>query len=329
MNKLRITLFFILCCLGCASAYPATNFEKILGNMGGIGLDGLPRLSFEIVDRQDFSELAVLGFGFELAHNAVLSQGRTAKTEWTLPCPQTYAHIDTQGDAVWLTPSGRTVRFYKNSQSYTNADNGATITVSPDGNVIEITTPASIKWRYRGGFLESISSRMGQYSVTTDRETILSISKKILNREITLLKCAYSKQGFLNELEFTGGKKYRLHWSDNHDLRAVDGPEGRRFDFEYTNSLLTCWRKAEGPRNELKWQYLDYVKEIAFQIPPVLLREDASHSYACNVDKWGYVNTVKTYDKAGALLSETRIRATGVVQTTPNGEIKHSFKKNP
>jgi len=207
-----------------------------------------------------------------LSHNAVLRHGRTAKTEWRLPCPQTYAHIDAQGDAVWLTPSGRAVRFRKQEQGYASGNNGAAVAVSPDGNVIEITTQASIKWRYRNGFLESISSRMGFYSVTTDRETIFSISKKILNREVFLLQCIYSKPGDLVELEFAGGRKYRLLWADNHDLRAVDGPEGRRFDFEYVNSLLSCWTGANGSRNELKWQYyLDNVRSTAFQIPPVLL----------------------------------------------------------
>jgi len=277
MNKLLIILFFILCCLGCVDGFSATNPQKNFVDMGGIGLTGLPRLSFDIVDQQDVGELAALGFRFELTHNTVLGQGRTAKSKWDLPCPKTYAHIDAQDDVVWLTSSGQTVRFHKTAQGFTSRNDGAAVAISPDGSVIEITTPASIKWRYRDGFLESIFSRTGQYSVTTDRETILSISKKILNREILLLKCAYSKQGFLNELEFTGGRKYRFHWSDARDLLAVDGPEGRRFDFEYTNSLLTCWTKANGPRNELKWRHLDYVRETAFQIPPVLLRKDASY----------------------------------------------------
>ena len=104
---------------------------------------------------------------------------------------------------------------------------------------------------------------------------------------------------------------------------AIDGPEGRRFDFEYTDSLLTCWTKANGPRNELKWQYyLDNVRTTAFQTPPVLLREDALYVYSW--DKSGSVDIVKIYDKAGNLLSETRIGSTGVAQTTPSGKIKHT-----
>ena len=109
---------------------------------------------------------------------------------------------------------------------------------------------------------------------------------------------------------------------------SIDGPEGSRFAFEYTDSLLTCWTKADGPRNELKWQYyLGNVRTTAFQTPPVLLREDASCVYSW--DKSGSVDTVKIYDRAGNLLSETQMGATGVVQTTPNGVIKHTFKKTP
>jgi hypothetical protein len=297
--------------------------------MGGIRLDGLPRLSFDIVDRQDAGELTSLGFEFELTHYTVLGQGRTAKTEWTLPCPQTYAHIDMQGDVVWLPPSGQGIRFGKTEHGYAGGNNGEAVTVSPDGNVIEITTPASIKWLYRNGFLESISSQTGYYSVTTDRETILSISKRILNREIFLLKCAYTKQGYLEALEFSAGRQYRLQWSANCDLLAVDSPKVRLFDFEYANSLLACWTKANSPRNELKWQHLNYVRETAFLIPPVLLREDSSNSYVHTLDKWGYVYEIKTYNKAGAVVSDTRIGEHGLEQTTPNGTIKHPFKDSP
>ena len=328
MNKLRIILLSVLCCLGCANAQPATDFERILGNMGSIGLNGLPRLSFEIVDPPDAGELATLGFRFQLTHQAKLRHGRTAKTEWSLSGLRTCAHIDPQGDVTWLTPSGHTIRFRRSDDGYASGNSNAAVTVSPDGSMIEITQ-FSTKWRYRNGFLESISNQSDNYSVTTDRETIISISKKIPNSEILLLKCAYSKQGNLEEMEFSGGKKYRLHWSANHDLLAIDGPEGRRFDFEYANSLLTCWTQANGPRNELKWQHLDYVRETAFQIPPVLLREDASYSYEYKLDMFGRVELVKVRDKAGALVSETKMGMTGVEQTSPNGKLEHRFKKNP
>jgi len=146
-----------------------------------------------------------------------------------------------------------------------------------------------------------------------------------MNREISLLKCAYSKQGDLEELEFIGGKKYRFQWSAAHALTAIDAPKGRLFNFEYTDSLLTCWTKTTGPRNELKWQYyLDNVRTTAFQTPPVLLREDASHVYSW--DKGRGVDIVKVYDKTGALVSKTTIGAAGVEQTTPKEKIAYMFE---
>jgi len=318
---------------GCPSAFsapaPATDLAKILDNMGGIGFNGLPNLSFDIVERSDASELAALGFGFRLTHQTVLRHGRTAASRWNLSGLHTCAYTDTQGDIVWLTTSGQTVRFRKGEHGYASSNNNATVTVSPDGSLIEITTQASVKWRYRDGFLESITSGRGSYAVTTDRETILSISKKILNRELPLMKCTYSKQGNLNELEFSGGKKYRLQWSADHTLTAIDDPNGRRFDFEYANSLLSCWTQANGPRNELKWRHLDYIRETAFQIPPVLLREDAAHSYAYELDKWGGVERVTIHDKTGALVSDTKIRASLVEQITPDGKNARVFRRSP
>jgi len=320
-----LRLFAAIGFLICASAGAVGEYAKIIGNMCGIGLDGLPKLSFEIVNRQDAGELGALGFEFQLTHHIKLRQGRTAETEWSLPCPRTCAYIDTQGNMIWLPPNGQALRFQKNGQGYDSGNNDATVAVSPDGNLIEITTSATLKWRYRNGFLENISSRGGYYSVTTDREMILSISKRILNREVSLLKCAYSKQGDLEELEFAGGKKYRFQWSPNHTLTAIDNPAGRLFDFEYTNSLLTCWTKTNGPRNELKWQYyLDNIRTTAFQTPPVLLREDASYMY--NWNKSGNVDIVTIYDKAGALVSKTKIGAAGLEQITLKEKIEYIFK---
>ena len=321
-----LCLFVAIGFLGCANVYSATSdYAKILGNMGGVGFDGLPRLSFNIVDKQDAGELDALGFEFQLTHRIKLRQSRTAETEWSLPCPRTCAYIDTQGNIIWFPPNGQAVRFQKNGQVYDSANNGASATISPDGGMIEITTSAALKWRYRNGFLENISSRGGYYSVTTDREVILSISKRILNREIFLLKCAYSKQGDLEELEFAGGRKYWLQWTANHALAAIDNPAGRLFDFEYTNSLLTCWTKTNGPRHELKWQYyLDNVRTTAFQTPPVLLREDAAYVYSW--DKSGSVDIVTIYNKVGALVSRTKIGAAGVEQTTPKGKIEYAFE---
>jgi hypothetical protein len=323
-------LFSILFCLGCASAQSATvaDLVKITGNMGGIGLNGLPKLSFEIADQYDARELAALGFDFKLTHQTKLRHGRTAKTEWSLPCLQTCAYIDTGGDVMWLTTSGQIVRFRKTEHGYARNKNGAVVKVTPESNTVEITTPApaSIKWRYRNGFLENIDNQKYNYSVVTDRGTILSISKTILNREIPLLKCAYSARNGLEELEFHGGRKYRLLWAADHTLMAVDDTKGRRFDFEYANSLLTCWTKASGPRNELKWRHLDYVRETAFQIPPVLLREDASCSYVYALNKWGNVTGVKIHDKAGTLVSDTRIGTTGMEQVAPRGKTRRIFK---
>jgi len=321
-----LLLGVIACCLGCANAVSATSdYAKILGNMGGIGFDGLPRLSFNIVERQDAGELAALGFEFQLTHHTKLRQGLTAGTEWSLPCPRTCAYVDSQGDVIWLPPNGQTARLGKNGQGFGNATNGVTATVSPDGGVIEITAPGAIKWRYRNGFLDNITSRGGYYSVTTDREAILSISKKILTRDIFLLKCVYSKQGDLEALEFAGGKKYRFQWSADHSLSAIDTHKGRLFNFEYTNSLLACWTKANGPRHELKWQYyLDNARTTAFQTPPVVLREDAAHVYG--VDRSVSMNIVTVHDKAGTFVSKTVVGEDGVEQTTPEGKIEYVFE---
>jgi len=301
--SLRILRLFgavAFCFFCCINAHSGTVPGKNPGNMGGIVANGLPNLSFDIVDPADVGELASLGFEFKMTHQTKLCHGRSARTEWSLPFLKTCAYTDTQGGVIWMSTNGQTFRFRKQEHGYAS-NNGAVANVSPDGGVIEIVTRDGIKWRHRNGFLESISSRMGFYSVATDRETILSISKKILNREISLLQCAYSKQGFLDEMEFSGGRKYHLQWSTNHDLLAIDGPGGRRVSFQYAGSLLACWTKAGGARNELKWRHLDYVRETAFQIPPVLLREDASFSYVYDLDKWGFVTNVRIYDKAGTL----------------------------
>jgi len=326
MNKLHTILLFIACWVGCANAYPATTLNDITKNLGGIGLNGLPQLSFDIVDRADAGELATLGFGFRLTHRTSLRSGRTAATEWLMPCLLTGVYIDGQGDIMWLTTSGQITRFRKNEQGYANSGY-ASAKVDTETGTVEITTRTSTTWRYKNGFLEAIISRGVVYAVETDHGTILSISRVVQDRKVSILKCAYYMQGDLQSLIFAKGRIYRFQWSADHSLLSIDGSEGRLFDFEYTDSLLTCWTKANSPRNELKWQYyLDNVRTTAFQTPPVLLREDASYEYRW--DKGGIVDIVKVYNKDEDLLSETKIGDGGIEQTVADGT-KYIFKRNP
>jgi hypothetical protein len=323
MNKSCFILFFIACLLARLNAWSATSFDDIAKNLGGIDFNGLPRLSFNLADRSDIGELADLGFAFALTHRARLHHGRTARTEWIIPCLQTCAYIDADGGVTWLTTRGQMVRFPKNEHGYAASNNGANVKVMPEHNMMEITTQTLTRWRYRNGFLESFDNLRGRYTVTTNHGAILFISKTTIDRDIPLLKCVYSKRGDLEELEFAGSKKYRLQWSVDHCLMAIDGPAGRRFDFEYANSLLTCWTEADGSRNELKWWHLDQVREAAFQRPPVRLREDARFTY--DWKRNDNVDIVTIHDKTGAFVSETKIGSAGLEQRTPKGILEHKY----
>jgi NOL1/NOP2/fmu family ribosome biogenesis protein len=313
------------CFLAFPSAWPASAYNEIAKNMGGITFNGLPKLSFDFVDRADIGELSSLGFRFRLMHRVRLHHGRTARTEWEIPSLQTCAHIDAQGDVSWLTLTGRVVRFRKTEHGYAGMDDGVSVKVMQEDNVVEITTKAAFKWRYRGGYVESVSNWRGEYTFTTDRGTILTISKKTQNRTVMLLTCAYSKQGHLEGLEFGNGGKYRFQWADDNSLSAVKNQAGNLMEFEYADSLLSSWKRAYESRHGLRWQYFDHAREVARQQPPVYLCEDSRYTY-----KWTRgegVRTVTIHDKNGVFVSETTIGATGLEQRTPKGRIKHGTKK--
>jgi hypothetical protein len=323
MNKPGILLFVCAwCCVSlCASARPP--LMEIMENLGNIGTDGHPNLSFDIVDASEVSDLARLGFAFKLVHRVAAGHGHSARTEWQIPCLRTTVHLDGKGDLIWIAPSGRAVRFRKFEDGFAKGNDGSEAKASGE-NEIEITTSSSAKWKYRDGFIETVSDWKGSYVFTTDRESILSIARKTRDRDDPILEVLYTDKGLLSGLGLPGGKTSRFHWSPDHRLLGVEGFAGK-LDFEYENALLASWRLADGPLNTLKWKRLESMRLVAFQKPPVLLAEDSFYNYEWN--RRDGIDILVIRRKTGSFLSETRFGPAGMEQRTPYGTTKFPFPR--
>jgi hypothetical protein len=297
---------------------------EILNNLGNIGTNGQPNLSFDIIETSEVSDLARLGFAFKLVHRVSAGHGQSAITEWQIPCLRTTVHLDGKGDLIWIAPSGRTVQFRKLEDGFAKGNDGSEAKATGEDG-IEITTSPPARWKYRDGFIETISDWKGSYVFTTDRESILSIARKTRDRDDPILEMLYTDKGLLSGLRLPGGRTSRFRWSPDHRLLGVDGSAGVTLDFEYENALLIGWRLADGPLHTLKWKRLESVRLIAFQRPPVLLSEDSFYSYEW--DRRGGTDILVIRRKTGSFLSETRFGPTGMEQRTSYGVTKFSFPK--
>jgi hypothetical protein len=326
MNKPGILLFACAwCCVSlCASASARSPLMEIMENLGNIGMDGHPNLSFDIADASEVSDLARLGFAFKLVHRVAANHGRSARTEWQIPCLRTAVHLDGKGNLIWIAPSGRTVRFRKLEDGFAKGNDGSEAK-APGENEIEITTSSQTRWKYRNGFIETITDWKGIHVFTTDRESILSIARKGHDRDDPVLEVLYTDKGLLSGLRLPGGKTSRFRWSPEHRLLGVDGSSGMKLDFEYENTLLTGWRLADGPLNTLKWKRLESMRLVAFQRPPVLLAEDSFYHYEWS--RHDGIDILVIRRKTGSFLSETRFGPAGMEQRTPYGTTKFSFPR--
>ena len=302
----------------------ADSLADILANLGNVGTNGLPRLSFDLVEHPLATELGRLGFAFKLSHQVVLAHGKKTVSEWRISGLRTAVYIDGHGDLTWLHPDGRMLKFPISEPGFSSGRDGSSVNVSPDGGMVEITMMRSAIWRYKNGFIESLEAGGRKYYFKTDRETILAISTGGASGGKPLLEINYSNTGFLSEMAFADGKKRLFQWTPDHCLQHIAGDAGPELAFDYDDRLLKSWRKNDGPLNELKWLPAETSFRLATGAPLVLLAEDSLYTY-----RWRHEGGVDILDvcrKFGARVSRTRLGSRGIVQETPYETLRFVYK---
>ena len=341
MNKHHTILFAWLFC----TAFPATSFARevdmtnILANLGNVGIDGQPNLSFDIVDNPDAAELKRLGFSFKLSHQVCLAHGVQARTGWWMPALKTAVYLDGQGNLAWLRPDGRTVRYQKADGGFDKGNDGSTVMVSSDGNDVEIFTARGARWLFKRGFANFVQSGENAYDFKTDRETILAIvkvagascSQNIREQDAPatlpgkpLLEIKYSNTGQLAELIFSHGQKYTFQWTPDGCLQSAYNDTGRHFDFEYDNGLLKSYHTDDVTLRQFKWAPFESALRRVLGRPPVMLGEDSSFQY--HWERKESLIILNIFRKSGGWISRTCFSSKGVTQQTPHETLRHDFK---
>jgi hypothetical protein len=324
---IHVTLF--LACIFCmilAVPPPAkgNSVGAILANLGNVGTNGLPNLSFALADEHpDAAELKSLGFSLKLQHQVALTYGIKARTDWQVPALKTAVYFDAQGDLLWLHPDGRTVRFPKAGAGFSKASDGSSAKVLPDADEVEITTTKPAIWLYKDGFPEFIQVGSIVYHFKTDRDAILAIVKKESGKP--LLEIKYSDEGRLSELVFSDGKKCLFQWSADNCLLCVHGDAGAQIEMGYDKALLKNWRVGDGALHELAWTPIESKRRLAFGVPPVLLGEDPLYKYHWRRKE--SVDILKVTRKSGEWVSQTHFSSKGIFQQTPYETFQHTFRR--
>jgi YD repeat-containing protein len=306
------------------SADRASARMEIMASLGNIDLNGIPRLTFDLGTADG---LARLGFFFKLVHRASPGFDGNARTEWDITGLMTCVHTDGQGNLTWMKPNGQKLRFQKEGDGFALGNDGSRV-LRLSGDRVEIMSAQGAVWKYHGGFIKSVTDgRTGEFSFTTDRESILTIIKS--NGEPAgepFLRVAYSARGEVEKLIFKGGRQCDLRWDSDHRLAAVEDASGRRIVFTYDNALLAGWQATDGSANALKWLPRDKPERgLAFGLPPVRLGEDSIFHY--KYGREGSINIIKIHTVGGSFVSETRFNSKGIEQRTPYGSNRVVYKK--
>jgi YD repeat-containing protein len=325
MNKTLITIIslFLLSASSLVAEQASARME-IMTSLGNIDLNGIPRASFDLGAADG---LAGLGFFFKLIHRTSPGFDRNARTEWDITGLMTCVHMDGQGNLTWMKPNGRKVRFQKEGDGFALGNDGSRI-LSLSGDELKIMSTQGIIWKYQGGFIKSVTDgRVGEFSFTTDRESIMTIIKSNdKHAGKPLLRIVYSDKGEVEKLIFPNNRQCRLQWDSEHRLSAVEDAYGKRTVFTYDNDLLAGWQATDGSSNTLKWLPRENPERgMTFGLPPVRLGGDALFRY--EYGREGGINTIRIHTVGGSFVSETRSNSKGIEQRTPYGSNRHVYKK--
>jgi hypothetical protein len=319
MSKLFINFLLGVLFYGIPPLYSASIQSRIAANLGNIYLNGLPKLAFDL---GTVSELAELGFVLRMEHHARLIHGRGVRTRWDIPALRTCIYSNKEGDLIWVKPGGATERFRKHARGFAKRRDRLQIRESGD-DVVEIKSPQGLTWKYKRGALESVSGRkLGLFYFTTDRESILKISRAFERAAPeALLQVIYSEQGEIKELLLRDNQYCKLQWTPDHLLRGLEDSQGNQTLLTYDNGLLAGWRTNDDYANNLKWTTRENAGWLAAQgWPPVALLEDSQYKY--RLSRTGGINILLIYTHDNMFVSETRFNSKGIEQRTPAGIIK-------
>ncbi|WP_342750769.1 O-antigen ligase family protein [Termitidicoccus mucosus] len=291
--------------------------SEILLNMGKVDMNGLPRLSLEL---GGVSVLSKLGFNFQLTHGIRIGSNRSARSEWSVTGLRTCVYFESHDQLVWVKPAGQKMRYLRQDMGFGDGNDGSSVNVFESG-VIEIKTCQGSVWRYKDGFLETITdAQLGRFAVVSDRESILEISRLAGDARIAVARIGYAENGLLQHLIFSGDRKCNFEWSHDHRLLRVENISGVRTQFEYDDALLTGWHGSNGASGIYRWAPRDDAKRgVAVGRAPVVLTEDDVFRYEYARD--GNVNIILVHTVDGSFVSETKIGPGGIFQRTAN-EIK-------
>lgn len=321
MKAISIVLLMGTCLFRCAIVYSASVESQIASNLGNVYLNGLPKLAFDLVDLPD---LARAGIQLRMEHHVMLIHGGKARTRWDMASLRSCIYPENESSLIWVKPGGQIEKIRKTKNGFVKRRDR--LQISEAGDVIEIRSPQGMTWTYRKGALESISDpRFGGLHFTTDRETILKISR--VSRESlreVLLEVIYSKQGEIEALMLQNNHYCKFMWSPDHLLMGVENSQNKRITFAYDKGLLSSWRANDGGADFYKWAERENSGWVVAQgWPPVTLLEDSQYKY--RLSRSGNINFLLIHTRDNQFFSETRFNSKGIEQRTPKGKIKSNL----
>ena len=323
---MRYFFAFIFSCLLPLASLGRTVMDRINQNLGNVGLDGVPKITFS-PGRPPVA--AALGISLRIAHRITCHTDGTARSSWNIAGLRTCVWTDRLGNLTWAKPDGRNITFAKTPEGFASVRHNAILNAADEDGRVHILDEHGWTWSYQDGFLQKVSrARAGEFVFTTDRESITGITNigRDGQGQIVLL-VEYSETGELQKLIFPAEKQQsEFHWSADHCLMAVVDAGGKRTDFSYKNGLLAGWTSDKNS-SILKWaSRANPAQAAALGRPSVYLAEDSSFKY--EHARFDRTNILRVFTTNGEFVSETRSSSRGIAQRTPQGEIKGIYKRN-
>jgi len=320
-----VPLFLLIGLLACPCLFaaPKSINARIMANLGGINITGLPKIVFP---NNNTPELSRIGFACSVTHKTSVSIGGSCRTEWQITGLRTRLYFDHDQNLIWARPNLAVETLYKHLD-YSDKSGRFTAKIQPGS--VEIRQANGQHWSYVDGFLKSIyEPSLGSVEFETDKEIVLRATLvSPTGRSRQLLKIEYSDSGLLKSITAGQRPPVVFVWSGENDLVQIRNLGSKDYDIAYTEGLISGWRCSDGKTENYAWSERSNVKRDSDLGRATLrLKEDANFLY--EYWKAGGLDYVVVRDKAKNLVSKTRISNRGVIQYAPTGGLKALYRIN-
>ena len=289
-----------------------SHWKEIKDNMGGMQLDGLPKLSYPIEESNDLQQI---GLRLELVHHVEVDAYGRPRSRWRLTGLRSSLSPGDRGTLIWRSLNGHAVEFAVESIGHrlTPAKGGVWHIRKTTPRDYEIRALDGHSWRYERGLLvRAVYPAFGELSFTTLGSQVRSIRRAEESLKEPLLEVNFSANARPASLRIGSNSANTYHWNNDGLLTSWERSSGGTVAFGHQDRILSEISELDRPPRHFTWgENPGYGRGDSRWRHPIHLQSDGEDRYKYTLSSRGYVihrKQVSTGAESTTIFNPRRLR---------------------